>query len=116
MFPSCESVGSQVVPSPTGTVQAQRRDRSCETVRSDSPMTAEQKAAAAAKRKATRTARQTMGKNQKKTVQGSVTAKLVVTPVAPSSGAAPVASPEPVGNAPPGVTTAAPAAPVTPHS
>jgi hypothetical protein len=91
------------------------------------PMTAEEKAVAAAKRKATRTARHTMGKNQKKSVQGSVTAKLVVTPAAPSPGGEPVASPAPVGSAPAGVTTVAPApvgngpagatvAPVTPHS
>jgi hypothetical protein len=91
------------------------------------PMTAEEKAVAAAKRKATRTARHTMGKNQKKSVQGSVTAKLVVTPAAPSPGSAPVASPAPVGNPPAGVTTVAPApagntpagatvTPVTPHT
>jgi hypothetical protein len=73
------------------------------------PLTAEAKAVAAAKRKATRAARHTMGKNQRKSVQGSITAKLVVTPVTPPSGS-PVVSPEPVGNAPAGVT------PVTPHT
>jgi hypothetical protein len=78
--------------------------------RARTPMTAEEKAVAAAKRKATRAARHTMGKNQKKTVQGSITAKLVVTPLTPPSGSTPVAPPEPVGNAPTGVT------PVTPHA
>ena len=46
------------------------------------PMTAEQKAVAAAKRKATREARGTMGPKQKKNVKGNVTATLVVTPAA----------------------------------
>jgi len=46
------------------------------------PMTAEQKAVAAAKRKATRVARGTLGKKQKKAVKGAVTATLVVTPQA----------------------------------
>jgi hypothetical protein len=41
----------------------------------------EEKAVIAAKRVATRKARGTMGKNQKKTHKGSITAKLVVTPV-----------------------------------
>ena len=45
--------------------------------------TPEEKAAAAAKAKATRAARHTMGKNQKKSVKGTVAA------AAPSSGAAP---------------------------
>ena len=44
-------------------------------------LTAEQKAIAAAKRMATRAARQTLGKNQKKAIKGSIEAKLVVTPV-----------------------------------
>jgi hypothetical protein len=59
------------------------------------PLTAEQKAVAAAKRKATREARGTLGKNQKKGVKGAVTATLVVTPQAGSK---------------PAVTTPAPAA------
>jgi hypothetical protein len=46
--------------------------------------TPEQKAAAAAKAKATRKARGTLGKIQKKAVKGSVTATLVVTPQAGS--------------------------------
>ena len=44
------------------------------------PTTAEQKAVAVAKRQATRSARHTMGKNQKKDVKGAVQATLVVTP------------------------------------
>jgi hypothetical protein len=44
-------------------------------------LTTEQKAVAAAKRMATRVARQTLGKNQKKTIKGSIDARLVVTPV-----------------------------------
>ncbi len=91
------------------------------------PLTAEQKAVAAAKRNATRTARHTMGTNQKKSVHGSVTAKLVVTPVATSPVSTPIASPAPVGDAPAGVTktadapvgnapAAAPGVAVTPHT
>ena len=64
------------------------------------PLTAEQKAVAAVKRKATRQARHTMGKNQKKDVKGAVSAALVVTPLDGStpavvSAAAPAASGEP---------------------
>jgi hypothetical protein len=44
------------------------------------PLTAEQKAVAAAKRKATRAARGTTSAKQKKSVKGNVTAALVVTP------------------------------------
>jgi hypothetical protein len=83
------------------------------------PQTAEQKAVAAAKRAATRTARGTLGKNQKKSIKGSVTAKLVVTPATTSAASMPVAppaSPAPVGNAPvgnaPAGTSATAAAPV----
>ncbi len=55
------------------------------------PMTSEQKAAAVAKRAATRAARHTMGTVQKKGIKGSVTG-VVVTPVsAPSSTASPAA-------------------------
>jgi hypothetical protein len=62
------------------------------------PLTAEQKAVATAKRKATRAARHTMGKNQKKPVKGAVTATLVVTP---ASGPVPVApTPTPAATAP----------------
>jgi hypothetical protein len=67
------------------------------------PLTAEKVAAAAAKRLATREARHTMGKNQKKSVKGAVKATLVVTPL---GGSPPVATPPaPTGNAPSGGTT-----------
>ena len=67
------------------------------------PMTAEKKAAAVAKRNATREARHTAGKNQKKDVKGAVKATLVVTPLA---GSQPVAAPAaPGGSAPSGGTT-----------
>jgi hypothetical protein len=72
--------------------------------------TPEERLAVAAKGAATRAARHTMGARQKKAIHGSVAAKLVVTPETPPSGSTPVASPEPVGNAPAGVT------PVTPHT
>ena len=87
-------------------------------VRSPKPQTAEQKAVAAAKRKATRQARHTMGKVQKKDVKGAISASLVVTPLdgtAPagggSSGASPSTSPT-TGSAPAGV----PAAGTAPHA
>ena len=67
--------------------------------------TPEQKAAAAAKAKATRAARHTAGKNQKKNVKGAVTATLVVTPTGSSQ---PVASSAPTAAAGP-----APAAPAS---
>jgi len=72
--------------------------------------TAEQKAVSAAKSAATRAARGTMGKNQKKAVKGSITAKLVVTPVTTSPVSTPVAAPAPAAPAPatPATTTAAP--------
>lgn len=57
------------------------------------PLTAEQKAAAAAKRKATREARGTKGPKAKKDIHGNVTAKLVVTPADPSTPAAPPTAP-----------------------
>src|SRR5579872_4887550 len=60
--------------------------------------TPEQKAAAAAKAKATRAARHTAGKNQKKNVKGAVTATLVVTPTGSSQ---PAASPAPAPATPP---------------
>ena len=63
------------------------------------PMTAEEKAVAVAKREATRAARHTMGKNQKKAVKGAIKASLVVTP---ANGSAPGA---PTGNPPAGGTT-----------
>lgn len=67
------------------------------------PLTAEEKAVAVAKRNATRAARHTLGKNQKKDIKGAVKAALVVTPLA---GSQPTASPPaPTGNAPTGGTT-----------
>jgi hypothetical protein len=62
------------------------------------PLTAEQKAVAAAKRKATREARGTAGAKQKQAVHGNVTAALVVTPAAP---AVPEAVPAPAGGSTP---------------
>jgi hypothetical protein len=58
------------------------------------PLSAEQKAVAAAKREATRLARGTRGKRQKREIKGNVKAKLVVTPSdapepEPSNGHAP---------------------------
>jgi len=47
------------------------------------PMTAEQKAVAAAKRKATRQARGEVGPKKLKAIKGNVTAQLVVTPATP---------------------------------
>jgi hypothetical protein len=67
------------------------------------PITAEKAAVAAAKRLATRAARHTMGKNEKKGIKGAVNATLVVTPI---GGSPPVAlPPAPTGNAPSGGTT-----------
>jgi hypothetical protein len=67
------------------------------------PLTAEQAAVAVAKRVATRAARLTVGKNQKKGIKGAVKATLVVTPL---GGSAPVATPPaPTGTAPTGGTT-----------
>ena len=67
------------------------------------PQTAEAKAVAVAKRKATRAARHTMSKNQKKDIKGAVKAALVVTPLADSQPI--VSPPAPTGNAPTGGTT-----------
>jgi hypothetical protein len=87
------------------------------------PLTVEAKAAAAAKRAATRAARHTLGTNQKKAIKGDVTGVLV-TPitashptVAPSGATAPAtstgttAASTPTAPATSGVTTAA----ATPH-
>jgi hypothetical protein len=68
------------------------------------PRTAEQKAIAAAKAKATRAARGTTSTKQKKAVKGNVTATLVVTP----GTAAP--APAPVTEAPAAPASPAPAA------
>jgi hypothetical protein len=54
------------------------------------PLTAEQKAVAAAKRDATRVARGTKSAKQKKAIKGNVTATLVVTPVGPDTAKPPV--------------------------
>jgi len=71
------------------------------------PLTIEQKAAAAARRAATRAARHTMGASQKKKVKGTVTT--IVVPTA-STASSPVA-PSPVASAPnPGTSGGA-----TPH-
>ncbi|MGA2448001.1 MAG: hypothetical protein ABTD50_04920 [Polyangiaceae bacterium] len=81
------------------------------------PLTAEQKAAAAAKRKATRVARNTLGKTQKKNIKGNVTG-IVVTPTTstPNNVAAPTTSAPPA--AVPVTSAAAPAAgaAATPHA
>ncbi len=61
------------------------------------PLTIEQMAAAAAKRKATRAARKTMGTKQKKAVKGTITT--IVSPT-PSTAATPVVQQSPVASAP----------------
>jgi hypothetical protein len=73
------------------------------------PLTLDQKAAAAAKRTATRAARHTMGSKQKKGVKGTITT--IITPTS-STAPQPVA-PSPVASAPSQGTSAA-AAPRTP--
>jgi septal ring factor EnvC (AmiA/AmiB activator) len=70
------------------------------------PLTAEAKTAAAAKRKATRAARHTMGSQQKKSVKGTVTG-VVVTPIAPPPSVAATAN---------GVTAPVAGSPATPHT
>jgi hypothetical protein len=75
------------------------------------PLTVEAKAAAAAKRKATRAARHTMGAKQKKSVKGAVTG-IVVTPIAAA---------QPVSAAPTSPSAPAPPSPgatagPTPHA
>jgi hypothetical protein len=74
------------------------------------PKTAEEKAVAAAKRKATRSARGTKGPKAKKAVHGNVTAELVVTPPAAPTAEAPKASAPAAAMvpAPGGATTATP--------
>jgi hypothetical protein len=74
------------------------------------PQSAEQKAAAAAKRKATRALRNTMGKVQKKAIKSSVTTTLVVTPSTDAQAKATAPAPAPAG------PTTAPAATPTPHA
>jgi hypothetical protein len=65
------------------------------------PLTAEQKAVAAAKRKATRVARGTTSAKQKKSVHGNVTATLVVTPATPAPAEAPAAPAAPAATTQP---------------
>jgi hypothetical protein len=75
------------------------------------PLTVEQKAAAAAKRKATRAARGTTGSKQKQSIKGNVTG-VTVTPVTAPPAAPPVAADGTSGtNAP--ANTKAPGAPAT---
>jgi hypothetical protein len=72
--------------------------------RARTPMTAETKAIAAAKRQATREARGITTKKAKQGIRGNVTAKLVVTPAAPAAPAAepsPAATPAPTAGAAP---------------
>ena len=72
------------------------------------PKTAEQKAVAAAKRKATREARGTKGPVAKKAVKGNITAQLVVTPAASDATGAPTAPATAPTAAAPGGTPATP--------
>jgi hypothetical protein len=84
--------------------------------RARSQPTAEAKAVAAAKRQATRQARHTMGKNQKKGIKGAINASLVVTPLSSSSSSQPVApavSTASSGIAPPAAAPAVTASPPT---
>jgi hypothetical protein len=62
------------------------------------PLTTAQRAAAAAKRTATREARHTMGTKQKKQVKGTITT--IVTPSDASKASQPVVAPAPVASAP----------------
>ncbi len=78
------------------------------TKKARTPLTVDQKAAAVAKREATRAARGTMGSKQKKTVKGTVTG-VVVTPISASHPVATVNS----GTSAPGVGATAVTAPRT---
>jgi hypothetical protein len=71
------------------------------------PQSAEKKAAAAAKRAATRGLRNTLGKKAKKAIKSDVTASLVVTPSTAAQAKAPVPAAAPA--APATATAAAPA-------
>ena len=64
------------------------------------PLTVEQKAAAAAKRAATRAARHTMGTKQKAAVKGDVTGVIVTPVIAPKPQPSPAPTPTPVSPAP----------------
>lgn len=72
------------------------------------PLTSEQKVAAAAKAKATRDARGTTGSVQKKAVKGNVTG-VTITPTASPQPSAPVVTSSPTAGAPSPVPTAVPA-------
>ncbi len=88
-------------------------DFGLEPTKAPTPPTAEAKAAAVAKREATRAARGTTSKKAKKGIKGNVTATLVVTPAAPApQPSAPAAAPTPAPSAaaPAGPAPAAPAA------
>jgi hypothetical protein len=74
------------------------------------PLTVEAKAAAAAKRTATRAARHTMGTKQKKAIKGAVTG-IVVTPITASS---PTVTAPSSPTAP--ATSTGPTAPTAPHT
>jgi hypothetical protein len=76
------------------------------------PLTVEAKAAAAAKRKATRAARHTMGAKQKKGVKGAVTG-IVVTPV---NAAQPTTTTAPSSPSTPAASTGATTAPTPPRA
>jgi hypothetical protein len=80
------------------------------------PLTSEQLAAATAKRDATRKARGTTGKKEKKAIKGAVTG-VVVTPVTssptPSSGGTPAPT---ASGTTPATTSPAPTPPATPHN
>ena len=78
-------------------------DFGLEPHKAPAPLSAEQKAVAAAKRKATREARGTASTKAKKGIKGNVTAKLVVTPATPASPPVPAAAPAPAAepSAPP---------------
>ncbi len=71
------------------------------------PLTTEQKAVALAKRKATRAARGTLGKKQKKAVKGNVTG-VVVSPVTSPKAETPAATPAPAGTSPQAAPVTAP--------
>jgi hypothetical protein len=74
------------------------------------PLTAEQKAVAAAKRKATREARGTKGPKAKADIHGNITAQLVVTPADGANGTPAPAAPAPAPAATPsGGATVSPA-------
>lgn len=68
--------------------------------RTPTPPTAETKAAAVAKREATREARGTKGPKAKQKIHGTVTAQLVVTPAAPATPESPASPAAPPATGP----------------